>query len=553
MLKTNINRRKLLIGSAGALSAAAVPRIVRGQSLSKYSDDRKHLTELLASDQVSALASRSVEIAQAGGALYSDVRIVRRVVQSVSSDGQVNGQVWDEENLGINVRVLIDGYWGFAASPYWDEDEAVLLAEEAVRQARANASRGPKDIVWNKLPPQKGEWLCPGIDPLSITLEEKIDFINSWRMDVTEYRDGIHQVNLDQTRVGCHRYEWWFCSSEGAELHQVFFNTYGSFSLKAGSPAKGSGLPASLEQTRSQMGGWEVLLNARVNDRIPELIDKSMETAGLGFIPVDIGRSNLLIDASTAASLLGSTFAGTTQLDQMLGYEANAGGVSYLGPDPYEFLGNPVAAPSITISANRNNPSEVATRKWDDEGIVPQSFDIVKEGVLVDCQTNRELSSELSDWYSSQGMNPGSRGCASSGSGLDTPMIFAPNLELAPAKNTASFDDLIATTGKGYALFRYSMRTSFQGKDGLGVGGGPLSYAREVVNGKLGNRVGGLGILFRTDEIWKNITASGDDSTVKYASHRQGKGQPYQTFTYSIKAVPLSIKDVAIIDPSRRA
>lgn len=552
MLKSNINRRKLLIGSAGALSVAAVPKILRGQSLSKYSSETHPLAELLASEQVSAIAARAVDIAQAKGATYSDVRITRRVNQIVPFQGEVSADVIDHEYLGINVRVLIDGYWGFAASPYWDNEEAALLAEEAVRQARANASRGPKDIGWNKLPPQKGEWICPGLDPMSITLEEKIDFVNSWRKDVSEYRDGRHQVQLERSRLAFSRHEWWFCNSEGSELHQVFFNSSGYFALQAGSPTVGRGRLVSIEDTSARMGGWEVFLNANLRDRIPELVDKSMETAGLGVTPVDIGRSNLVIDAFTASTLLGSTFAGVTQLDEVLGHEANAGGTSYLGPDPYEFLGKPVAAPAVTISANRNDPSGLATRRWDDEGVAPQAFDIVRDGTLMDYQANRELSSEMNDWYSSQGMSSGSRGCASSGSGLDFPMIFAPNLEVSPSSSPMSFDDLVANTEKGYALFDYFMQTSFQGKDGIAVAG-ILSYAREIVNGKLGNRVQGLGILFRTDEMWKNVMALGDKSTVRHMSLSQQKGEPEQRHSYSMKSVPMSIKDVAIIDPSRRA
>lgn len=552
MLKSNVNRRKLLIGSAGALSAAAVPRALSGYSLNQYSDKAKTFGRIVSSDQVSAIAAHAVDIAQGKGAAYSDVRITRRVNQVLTFEGQITANIIDSEHLGINVRVLIDGYWGFAASPYWDKEEAALLAKEAVRQARANASRGPKAIQWNTLPAQRGEWICPGIDPLSITLEEKIDFVNSWRMDVSEYRDGIHQVALERSRLGFNRHEWWFCNSEGSDLHQIFFDSNGYFALQAGSPTIGRGRPANVEDTSMQMGGWEVLLNANLQDRIPELVDKSMETAGLGVTPVDIGRSNLVISASTASSLLGSTFAGITQLDDVLGYEANAGGTSYLGPDPYEFLGKPLASPSVTISASRNDRSGLATRKWDDEGVVPESFDIVKDGKLMGYQTNRELSSELRDWYSSQGMSNTSRGCVSSGSGLDVPMIFAPNLEVKPSDTSMSFDDLVANTEKGYALFDYFMQTSFQGRDGIAVRG-VLSYAREIVNGKLGNMVQGLGVLFRTDEMWNNIIAIGDETTVRQFASSQSKGEPDQRHTYSLKSVPMSIKDVAIIDPSRRA
>ena len=107
MLKSNINRRSLLIGSSGALSAAAIPRILRGQSIGKHSGTTQSFAELLASDQVSAIAAHAVDIAQTNGAMYSDVRVTRRVNQTLTFEGQVSANVWDEENMGINVRVLL--------------------------------------------------------------------------------------------------------------------------------------------------------------------------------------------------------------------------------------------------------------------------------------------------------------------------------------------------------------------------------------------------------------------------------------------------------------
>ncbi len=556
MLKFNINRRKLLIGSTGALSVATMPSVLRGNNLHKYSSKSRPFVDLLDPDQVASIASRAVEVAQAQGAAYSDVRIIRNVQQIIIFPGEVSADVIDQETLGINVRVLIDGYWGFAASPYCDAEEATLLAEEAVRQARANASRGPRNILWDGPIVERGAWVCPGIDPMSVTLEEKLDFVNAWRVDVSEYHDGIHKVGLEKSRLGFNRYEWCFCSSEGAKLQQIFYNSSGYFALQAGSPVKGKGFPVSLQGMRDntdpQLGGWEVLLNARLKDRIPEMIEKSMETAGLGVSPVDIGRSNLVLDARTVSILLPSTFGKTTQLDIAIGNEANAGGTSYLGPDPYEFLGNPVAASSVTISANRSQSSGLATRKWDDEGVVPQSFDIVKDGKLMDYQTDRELSAELRKWYNSQGMNVGSRGCSSSGSGLDLPMIFSPNLELSPSTQTMSFEDLVANTERGYALFSYYMSTSFNGRDGFAASS-PYSYAREIVNGRLGNFVPGIGVLFRSDELWNNVIEIGDKTTQRQFASGASKGEPSQSKSYSVSTVPISIKDIAIIDPSRRS
>ncbi len=550
-MKHNINRRQILIGTAGAVSASLLSNHLYAYGRSS-AESTVSSCPAIDNRKAFAIASRAIEVAQAQGANYTDSRVTRKVSQGFTFKSEIGADVFDGEYMGFCVRALVDGYWGFAASPYWDEQEAVALAEEAVRQARANASKGANKIEWNAIAGKKEEWIYPGVDPMSITIEEKIEFANAWRKDVSEYRDGIHQVAVHDSTLRFNRYEWWFCNSEGSELRQTFFDSSGYLSLQAASQSAGRGLPANIENIHMQMGGWDVLLKANIKDKIPYLIDKSMETAGLSVSPVDIGRSNLIMDAPTAGRLISSTFAKTTQLDVALGNEANAGGTSYLGPELTDFLGKPVANQSVTITANRSDPSGLATRKWDDEGVTPESFEIVKDGVLMNYQTNRELSPALNDWYASQGVKKGSLGCSSSASGLDFPMIFPPNLELSPSVESMNFEDLVRNTEKGYALFNYHINTSFQGKDGFAVGS-PYSYVREIVNGKLGNFVGGLGIIFNTDELWKNVMFIGDTTTMEQIPVGYSKGEPDQYLGSSVKSGPISIKDVAIIDPSRRA
>ncbi|MEP6754580.1 MAG: hypothetical protein ABJA67_03680, partial [Chthonomonadales bacterium] len=66
--------------------------------------------------------------------------------------------------------------------------------------------------------------------------------------------------------------------------------------------------------------------------------------------PIDIGRFDVVFDWETMGSFVLNSWGNATQLDRAMGYEANAQGTSYLGPDPTEFLGTSVAAPQITVT-----------------------------------------------------------------------------------------------------------------------------------------------------------------------------------------------------------
>ena len=86
------------------------------------------------------LTDRALDTAAAQGAAYADVRVVRRLEESISiKTGRVEG-VASGESEGFGVRVLVDGAWGFASSHVLTAAEADRVAAEAVRIARASAT-----------------------------------------------------------------------------------------------------------------------------------------------------------------------------------------------------------------------------------------------------------------------------------------------------------------------------------------------------------------------------------------------------------------------------
>src|ERR1051326_5742701 len=80
------------------------------------------------------LAQQAVDAARAVGASYADARLTRTVQHhyeflGASRNCHLTGDV---ETVGVGIRVLVDGYWGFTASPIRDAEEVVRLVHEAV-------------------------------------------------------------------------------------------------------------------------------------------------------------------------------------------------------------------------------------------------------------------------------------------------------------------------------------------------------------------------------------------------------------------------------------
>ena len=162
-----------------------------------------------------------------------------------------------------------------------------------------------------------------------------------------------------------------------------------------------------------------------------------------------------------------------TQLDRALGYEANAGGTSFMN-DPLAMLGSfKTASPLVTIKSNRSAPMQLATVKWDDEGVVPSDTTLVKDGILHDFQTTREQAAWLAPYYSKSGRPVQSNGCAAAQSALAITMQHMPNLSLEPNPSQVKLDDLVANVKDGMQVEHGSLeQIDFQGRTGLVMCGG---------------------------------------------------------------------------------
>lgn len=77
------------------------------------------------------------------GVTYADVRVVRRQHEGIDVENEAVRQVLAEESQGIGLRVLVNGQWGFAATPRLDARGLQAAVRRAVDQARAAEGLGP--------------------------------------------------------------------------------------------------------------------------------------------------------------------------------------------------------------------------------------------------------------------------------------------------------------------------------------------------------------------------------------------------------------------------
>ncbi len=527
-------RRNFLKTSAGTLSSAALMAAVPAPLLVRLGQTSEPVPPIR-DERIKAIALAAVETAKRAGAQYADVRLTHTYLPLNS--------LWGSEEIGIGVRALVGGYWGFACSPTWSAEEASRLAQAAVDEARYNATARERPMEFVPTPAVTDQhWETPiTVDPFKISRNEIDDFlrgIGSYIMFTIPGADSMVNWSFQ-------RQEKAFASTEGSYWTQRNDEISASISVEY----KNEGASFRFPFGDQAAAGWEYVRNqeSAIRADIREWRGRMAEEAKLPWKTMDSGRYDVVFDAYSVGGFLGPTIGIATELDRAMGYEANAGGTSYL-TDPLNMLGSyAIGTSQLTVRANRLEPHALATTPWDDDGAVPTEATLVNEGILSDFLTTRETASWIKSYYAKRKMPLQSHGYAAAMSAMHAPVTQIPNLVMQPGAADLNFDTLIADIPKGLAVRYGGSGMDFQQRTGLGGG---LFY--EVRDGKRVARVRGLAYLFRAPEPWKNVSAIGGARSAEWSARSNSKGEPRQSTSYSISAVPMTVRDFTFIDPTRR-
>lgn len=540
----SMNTRRSFIKTSSVASAVLLPgnisRLWGGKktSIAEPSFDEANVKPLI---------DAAMNKGKALGADYSDVRLVHNFEVRIS-----NSNISYGESISAGLRALIDGCWGFAAGNVWNQTEMVRLANEAAEQARVIAKVRKKRSELSPLAQTaNGSWIMPiELDPIGLNPDEIVvqgNALKSYASNYLQYK-GASLIGYEFKCTGMKQVKY-FGSTDDAFCFQTLYNTFGIIRLAI--RYKNIDVQVPLETLTPAGVGMERFLKSDVRIDLKKLIDETLFDIDLPFKPLDVGRYDIVVDSNSTGDLVGKTIGIATELDRVMGYEANAGGTSYIKDPDTEYLALEMGSNLLNVSANRSQIGAAATVKWDDEGVQPRDFSIVKDGILSGFANGRESST----WLRNHVME--SNGCISvgsepvdilgSGGAVNVPLIHVPNLIMEADDSNEDFDSMIAGLEKGIAFKGMQNLMDFQQLNGLGFG-----KAYEVKAGKITARLGNAGVLFRALELWKSLKSIGGKSSVTTYGKVAEKGEPSQTVYYSVSAPPVLFKEATIVDTIRR-
>jgi TldD protein len=492
------------------------------------------------------LAMRALEAARSAGADYADVRINTNRNQGIQTrERRVTG-LSDNVTSGFGVRVLVDGTWGFAASGNTTQDEVVSVARQAVAQARANraAQRQPVELAPTEVEPD-GVWRSPiRVDPFEIPIEEKVDYL----FQANEIAMGVAGVRFVNSGMFFLREDKFYANSEGTVTDQTIYRTYPSMNVTAVSDDNSDFQSRSSTDIAPMGLGYEHVTDSDMVGLAPRFAEEAVQK--LSARSVDPGEYDLVLLPTHLWLTIHEAIAHPTELDRIQGFEANYAGTSFIYPVE-DFLGQFQYGPEfMNVVGERSTPGALSTVGWDDEGVKPQDYHIVKDGILNDLQTTREQALWLEDWYRSQGREVRSHGNSYAQSWADVQFQRMPNINLEPYPDRdVSVEELVDGIDRGILIDGSGSFSIDQQRYNSQYGG---QVFHEIRNGQITGMLRDVAYQIRTPEFWNAMDLCGGPSTYFLGgAFGDAKGQPAQSNAITHGCPATRHRNVTVINTAR--
>ncbi len=457
------------------------------------------------------LADAALSRASALGCQHADVRVERiRQAMRVFRDGVLQTNT-DGESLGLAVRVIHDGAWGFASDIVLTPDAAVTLAERAVLTAQVSRPLTLDTVALAAEPVYAdATWISDyEINPFEVPETEK----QARMVDLSERlmsADGVNHTDASLEYVQENKF---YADLSGTtttqqrvriqpEFTAVCVDERGFSSMRTLAPPAGRGWEY-LTGT-----GWD--FDAEIA-RLPEHLAEHVKAPS-----VRAGALDLVIDPSNLFLTIHESIGHATELDRALGYEAAYAGTSFATYDQLDTL--QYGSPVMNVTGDRVVEHGLSTIGYDDEGVAGQSFDLIFDGVLVGYQLNRQMAAE-------KGLGR-SNGCAFADSAGHIPMQRMPNVSLQPEVGGPSTDELISAVDDGlYVVGDKSWSIDMQRYNFQFTG----QRFYRIEHGVLVGQVRDVAYQATTTDFWGSLEAVGNEDTyVLGGAFNCGKGQPGQ-------------------------
>ncbi|PLX17711.1 MAG: peptidase C69 [Candidatus Muiribacterium halophilum] len=468
-----------------------------------------------------------IDLCEKGKASYADARIVEMNYESLTvKKGELSG-IENSISKGVGIRVIVNGAWGFASTNDLSEKSLRKNVELAISIGKASSHLIKQKVRLTEDKVYQDTWSSPYIlDPFNVTWEDKVGLL----MDCDRILSQDKKIVDSKAYMSFSKEVQWFVSSEGARIKQQILRSGGGMSAIAsnGNEFQRRTYPASFGQY--YQGGYEVIQGFKLLENAENTRKEAIALLDAPQCPS--GKKDLILHGEQLALQIHESIGHATELDRVLGLEANFAGRSFV---TLEKKGKfKYGSKLMNIVADPTCPMGLGTYGYDDDGVRAERFHVIKDGVFENYLGNREFAHTVNETHS--------RACNRAQGWMHIPIVRMPNLSLMPGEGTLeeiiadTKDGLIVDTVKSWSIDQYRYNFQFGMEAGWVIKDGSISHM--VKNPTY------QGI---TPEFWGSMDRVAGFSEWKLNGVPNcGKGQPMQVAEMSHGCSPARFKKVEI-------
>jgi TldD protein len=475
-------------------------------------------------------ASTAIDTSKRRGASYADVRVMDIRHRDISTKNGEVGTLAESESLGIGIRVIANGAWGFASTDQLTKEGIQACAAEAVAIAKASALAKKENVALAPEDSYIDTWQNPFLkDPFRIPVERQIDLLLAADKEMRR----VKGVTVAEGSMSFRRIEQLFASSTGSSIHQVKMQSGAGIVATsfAGSEIQKRSYPNSFGGQHT-LQGYELIESLDLVGNAPRVAEECVALHTAAQCPE--GHKTIILGSSQLGLQIHESIGHPIELDRVLGMEANFAGMSFLTTDKLRKLKYGSDIVNVVADARLEHGPGLGTFAYDDEGVPAQCTPIITNGLFTGYLSSRETAAAIGERRSG--------GTVRCESWNRLPMIRMTNISINPG--TWKYDDLIADTDDAILMETNrswsidDKRYHFQFSTEIGW---------EIKGGKLGRMIKNPSYSGITTEFWNSCDAiCSRDHWTLWGTPNCGKGQPQQTMGTGHGAAPARFRNVRV-------
>lgn len=474
-------------------------------------------------------ARNALDAVSRRGVAYADVRVLEIRDREISTKNGKVGHLSGSESVGLGIRVLVSGCWGFAATDDLTREGIEVAADLAYQIAEASSAARKHEVTLAPEDKYEATWVSPfQVDPFTIPIDRQLAVLLAVDTELRRQPG----VSLAEASMHFERRRQVFASTLGSLIDQTRYTSgagFSAMSYKDGEIQKRS-FPNSFGG-QYQLKGYELVDELRLLENAPRIAEEAVALHSADQCPE--GEFDLILDSAQLGLQIHESIGHPIELDRVLGTEANYAGMSFLTLDQLRRLRYGSEIVNVVCDARLEHGPGLGTFAFDDEGVPARSTDIIRDGQFVGYMTSRETAAEVGDARSN--------GCMRADGWARIPLIRMTNVSLEPGQQT--LDEVFGVdhgiymeTNKSWSIDDKRYNFQFGCEIGWEIRGG--KRVRMVKNPSYS------GI---STEFWNACAAiAGPQHWTLWGVPNCGKGQPEQVMGTGHGASPARFRKIKV-------